>query len=384
MISLIELAEGGGAAFSQKDLRCYSRAMGVDVAPIRGVDTGIGVDEGTWNCDGDASKCSSEASLDVQTAMSINPDAEGHFVSGSWYEAWISYFDLLHTNQHPLPTVISTSYGAGESNGSKGIAITLCNEFYTLAMAGVTTFVAQGDGGASNLGPTPDCREKPLTAGYSVQFPGSCPFVTSVGGSWTPTWGCNDCEVAAMHNGKQGAHGGGTFQQITSSGGYSTIFTKENGYDLSFQEAATRPYTRELNHPDFLNSRAVPDIVSMTANFPIFQGGAWTPLAGTSGAAPTLAAIITHAYSGTRFGWLNPLLYEKLAVNEDNEYFWDITEGNNKWNKEGPVCAGRVGFNCAKGWDPVTGVGSFGSKKAGGAQRFLDVLRNLKMPTSNP
>jgi tripeptidyl-peptidase-1 len=341
------------------------------------------------SCDGNASACSGEAALDVQVAMSINPNAEGHAIGTQGYEGWIAYFDQLHTNKLPLPTVISTSYGDFETKGNVGIAIALCNEFYTLAAAGVTTLAASGDGGAGDFLSTPNCSlEHPLNQSQvePLQIPATCPFVTAVGGSWTPTWGCNDCEVAAMHNGKQGFYTGPWqegnigYLQITSTGGYSKIFTKANGYDLSFQEAATAPYTEKLNNPDFLGSRAIPDIVSMSADFTTFNGGKFSPVAGTSGGSPTLAAILTQAYTGTPFGWINPLLYEKLAENEDNAYFWDITEGNNSWNKMGPVCLGPIGFECAKGWDPVTGVGSFGSSKAGGAQRFLDVLRQGSVP----
>jgi len=113
----------------------------------------------------------------------------------------------------------------------------------------------------------------------------------------------------------------------------------------------------------------------------VFQGGRFTPQAGTSAAAPLVAAIVSQAYNGIPFGWINPLLYQLSALGE-NKYFWDVTEGNNYYAKgqvpdaacHNPIPSG-AGFMCAKGWDPVTGVGSFGSAKARGAQAFLDVLR---------
>merc|ERR1711862_142224 len=101
------------------------------------------------------------------------------------------------------------------------------------------------------------------------------------------------------------------------------------------------------------------------------MAGVASPISGTSAAAPLTAAIISQAYSGTRFGWLNPLIYQK------SELFWDVTSGNNYWAKD-KTCrnpSSGAGFHCAKGWDPVTGVGSFGNSTAKGAQGFLNELR---------
>lgn len=214
-----------------------------------------------------------------------------------------------------------------------------------------------------------------------VQWPASCPFVTAVGGTYTPQWGCGDCETAAMHDNK----GNQTFPSIgfspkptsiTSTGGYSTIFTKENGYDLSFQEAATTPYTQK-HYPTGLNCRGVPDISANSQSYLEYVGGVLDPVAGTSAAAPAMAAIITQAYSGIRFGWINPLIYRMSALG-GNQFFWDVTKGNNFFAKHFPChnpMPDGAGFYCAEGWDPVTGVGSFGSTRARGAQAFLDVLR---------
>lgn len=150
------------------------------------------------------------------------------------------------------------------------------------------------------------------------------------------------------------------------------MFTEEAGYDLSFQKAFTEPYTKK-NHKAGLGKRAYPDIAAPAGPWMTYQGGSIEVQSGTSAAAPTVAAIVASAYSGTRFGWLNPMIYEKSAEG----FFWDITTGNNHWGRgcaKNFVCHSEAGFQTAKGWDPVTGVGTFGNKTAGGAQKFLNAL----------
>lgn len=376
-----------GERFSLKDHECLSRATGATTATVNVV-AGPNTSANSWKCSASnlGPACGGESTLDVQVAMTVNQDAEGQFIAFYNYLDFIYYFDTLHKGNAPLPTVISTSYPyVWESNAEhKGLAVAICNEFYLLATAGVTTFAASGDGGASGSGQ----KETSNINTYNQQSVPSCPFVTSVGGTSTPRWGCSNCETAAMQQAPgvniSGEYNFTNFPMgqilsgcqpneplgcITSGGGYSRWFTEEAGYDLSFQRAATEPYTKKY-YPEGLGRRAFPDISANSQNWMIFQRGGFKITGGTSAAAPTLAAIISQAYVGSRFGWLNPLIYEKYA---EGGYFWDITAGNNYWGENGFVST--VGFNCSEGWDPVTGVGSFGNASAGGAQRFLDVLR---------
>jgi tripeptidyl-peptidase-1 len=74
-------------------------------------------------------------------------------------------------------------------------------------------------------------------------------------------------------------------------------------------------------------------------------------IGGTSAAAPVFAAILTRineerlAVGKSTVGFVNPALYAHPEV------FNDITQGSN------PGC-GTQGFSAAKGWDPVTGLGT--------------------------
>ena len=50
-------------------------------------------------------------------------------------------------------------------------------------------------------------------------------------------------------------------------------------------------------------------------------------------------------------GFLNPFLYKNAG-----KAFFDVVKGTNAIEKSG----GRIkyGFECTKGWDPITGVGT--------------------------
>jgi len=59
--------------------------------------------------------------------------------------------------------------------------------------------------------------------------------------------------------------------------------------------------------------------------------------------------------TGRPLGFLNPLLYTMWAAQPNT--FTDITVGNNKCTEDG--CSSSCkGFITAKGWDPVTGLGT--------------------------
>ena len=49
-------------------------------------------------------------------------------------------------------------------------------------------------------------------------------------------------------------------------------------------------------------------------------------------------------------GFLNPLIYSNADT------FHDVTVGNNKLGRSGLPF--KYGWNCTKGWDPVTGFGT--------------------------
>lgn len=104
------------------------------------------------------------------------------------------------------------------------------------------------------------------------------------------------------------------------------------------------------------NGRATPDVSALGEGFQIILNGTVMSIGGTSASAPTFAGIVSllnEARLGAGkppMGYLNPWLYQNPDV------FTDVTEGSNLFGR-GPFSI-KYGFNCTKGWDPVTGLGT--------------------------
>jgi len=82
---------------------------------------------------------------------------------------------------------------------------------------------------------------------------------------------------------------------------------------------------------------------------------------GTSCSSPIVAGVVSIlndwviANDGKPLGFISPLLYKMAA--EHPAAFTDITKGDNICTEAG-CSSGCQGFYAAKGWDPVTGLGS--------------------------
>jgi len=164
---------------------------------------------------------------------------------------------------------------------------------------------------------------------------------------------------------------GGTEIAVTSSG---AGFTSGGGFSTytnmpSYQKAAVSHYLTEeaskLPPATYFNRshRAYPDISAMGNNFLVYMQsfGGWSPVGGTSAATPTVAGVAAYLndYSynktGKPLGFLNPLLYQMYA--EEPTAFTDVTVGDNKCTEDGCFSSCK-GYEAAKGWDPVTGLGT--------------------------
>jgi tripeptidyl-peptidase-1 len=173
-------------------------------------------------------------------------------------------------------------------------------------------------------------------------FPGTCPWITSVGGTALPpntTSGSTTREIASY--------------KFHSGGGFSNLFPLP-----SYQTAAvTQYYTHHdpgYNASVYNNTRAArgyPDVALASQDYVTPIDGGFMAFSGTSASSPTLGAMIAlingerlKAGKGT-VGFINPVLYAHPEV------FRDVVEGSN------PGC-GTQGFSAVEGWDPVTGLGA--------------------------
>ncbi|GAD94745.1 alkaline serine protease AorO [Paecilomyces variotii No. 5] len=264
------------------------------------------------------------------------------------------YKGQLQCGVYKPTNVISISYGSAEADLPISYQRRQCNEFMKLGLQGVSVLVASGDSGVAGRGgdPTPsNCLGKDGKV-FAPDFPATCPYITAVGATYLPLGADaqKDEEVAVT--------------SFPSGGGFSNIYKAPD-----YQTDAVAAYFKEKNPPykyyeSVDNSsfaagggiynrigRAYPDVAAIGDNVVIYTSGAPTLIGGTSAASPVFAAILTRineeliAKNKSTVGFVNPILYAHPEV------FNDITVGNNSG-------CGTPGFYAAKGWDPVTGLGT--------------------------
>ncbi len=271
-----------------------------------------------------------EAALDVQYVSALGNNISTTF----WYspggygpenEPFVAF--LANVSALPdstLPHTISISYGDNENTVPYPYAVKTRTGFMALGARGVSVLVSSGDGGVSG-GQSGPCGPGDT---FIPTFPAGLSVITSVGGT------NGQPETAASF----------------SSGGFSDYWPIPK-----FQAAAIQAYKDLGVAPPqkYWNASGagIPDVSAFAENFQVVVGGKTIGVAGTSCSAPTvsgLVALLNDARLGAgkkALGFLNTLFYTNAAA------FTDVTTGSN------PGC-GTQGFPAAKGWDPVTGLGS--------------------------
>ncbi|KAK4236850.1 peptidase S8/S53 domain-containing protein [Achaetomium macrosporum] len=245
--------------------------------------------------------------------------------------------------------VISVSYGSNEDARPASYRARECAEYMKLGLMGVTVLFSSGDDGVAGLRGQcvkPDGSYTPVGAEYgrfNPMFPGTCPWITSVGGTALPpnssTIHQQTREIASY--------------KFFSGGGFSNLFPLP-----SYQASAVSQYYAHhdpgYNSSTYNNTRAVrgyPDVALAAQDYVTGIDGGFMAFSGTSASSPTFGAMIA-LINGERMkagkgpvGFINPVLYAHPEV------FRDVVEGKN------PGC-GTDGFSAVEGWDPVTGLGA--------------------------
>ncbi|KAL6700777.1 peptidase S8/S53 domain-containing protein [Trichoderma pleuroticola] len=228
-----------------------------------------------------------------------------------------------------------------------------CSEWMKLSLQGVTIVGATGDFGVGGNGG--GCIED-ANGNFTIFNPltlTNCPYVLAVGST----------QLAPGHSDGKEGHEIATSYYI-SSGGFSNIYPtpdwQKSAVDKYFNENPT-PY-KYYNTTEGKNigagggifnrgGRGFPDVsavgfqVVSVGNDNVRLGG------GTSAAAPIVASILTRINTERlkagmpTLGFVTPALYANPSVLND------VTVGNSSG-------CGTPGFSAAKGWDPVTGLGT--------------------------
>lgn len=322
-IGLYELAP-----HSATDVSTYFNCFGLTNA----VST-VAVDGGAGTPGGDGTL---EADLDIEQAATQSPDAS--IIS---YEGPNSQVGALNLWQSIVSSdvaqVVSTSWGEceqvmGLAPGGGGGYTSL---FEQAAMQGQSIFAASGDAGSE------DCFPQDDSTSLAVDYPGSDPEVTSVGGT-TLTQGSevvwNDClsdeGPSCAETDAHGAGGGG-ISRVESQPSYQSVVGSASG-------------------------REVPDVSANAGTPMVFYdagigGSGYGVATGTSFGAPFWAGLVADRNDGctAATGLFNPALYSLYGENAYGSAFTDITSGNNDlFGKHGGT------YEAATGYDEASGIGS--------------------------
>ncbi|MCJ1484230.1 hypothetical protein MMC06_004398 [Schaereria dolodes] len=242
--------------------------------------------------------------------------------------------------------VISTSYAYNEHDLTPFYEMRQCQEYAKLGVQGTTVLYSSGDYGVAGNGgqcidPTTGAYNNGTSGLFNPSFPGTCPYITSVGATQIKPGASVTAPEEACET------------VIFSGGGFSNVFPLP-----SYQAAAVKGFF--ANHPPpygadrFNNSqqtRGFPDVSANGANYVIAIDGSFSLVYGTSASSPTFGSVITLVNEAridvgkSSVGFLNPTLYANPGVLND------ITSGGNQG-------CGTPGFTATTGWDPVTGLGT--------------------------
>ena len=297
-----------------------------------------------------------ETTLDVEWMAAIAPDATVDQVtaastSNANFDAMYSYIVNDMSKDH----IVSTSWGDCEAEYGSDLSTdeSLFQQAYT---EGQWWLSAAGDDGVDDCG----------NGTKGVDFPGSSPYVVSVGGTsvtpssttggtytgyksesvWDDLLGCTSVSTC---NSEGGGAGGG---------GVSIDYAKP-----SFQKALVPSGTmREVPDvalmADDCDSPSGTSVCDSGANggYWVYFEGSWqNGWGGTSFAAPEWGAflgLIQQRYGSTAIASPLVRLYALGGSSSYHSYFHDVTSGCNTYD-------GVTGFCAASGYDEASGLGSF-------------------------
>lgn len=313
-----------------------------------------------------------EGGLDVQAMLSIGwptplitwstggqpPFMPDLFTPENTNEPYLTFLDYILSQPDPLPSVISTSYDDDEQTVPKDYAIETCKRLAQLGARGVTVLFASGDSG---IGQDAVCftNDGKNTSTFLPNFPSTCPYVTSVGGTYKVN------PEVAVYRARPGR------PVYTAGGGFSYYFKRPK-----YQDDAVPAYVKNIVDPlgyDGLydpEGRGYPDIAGQALNYSTYYNGSLLPISGTSMSTPLIGAIMALvndalvAKGKPTLGFLNvsTLLVYLFDYHTDSRQPWVYSSGKAAFNDilsgSAAGCSTSQGLPAAEGWDAVTGYGT--------------------------
>jgi len=328
-----------------------------------------------------------EASIDLEWSAAMAPGATILFVNGPD----VMQDAMTYAIDNNIAPIVTTSYGGCEPVWGTTDLAQLAALFKQAAAQGQTVVAASGDDGAADcdLGPS-------ASQGLTVDFPGSSPYVTSLGGTQlndgsgtgaTQYW--SNSEGSTTNGGSALGYIPEVVWNDTTSGGYggtgggpSQYFSKpawQQGTGVPNDGSRDTPdisLSASDAHDQFLYCMNVSAGTSCTTGFR--AADTTVNVAGGTSISSQLfggmLALIQQKTGGARLGNVNPLLYAfgnaakyytpgATILTNANVVFNDITSGDNKMpctvsTPNCPYGGGSMGFISGNGYDLATGWGS--------------------------
>jgi kumamolisin len=333
----VGLLEFGGGYFD-KDLELFCKLAGVGVPKVLPVST-----DGTPTNAHDGEE--GEVMLDIEIVSGLCPKSSIVVYFAQFDEqGWITILDAVMKDAQNDPGVVSCSWGLAEDTDVwTHQAQTQVNEsLQEAAHLGITVCVAAGDDGSSDA----------VTDGKAhVDFPGSSPYVLSVGGTTIPKKGGAGADIVWKEGDGLRADNGGS-----TGGGVSTVFARpswQSGVKIKSVD------------PGAIVGRCVPDLAANAdwdaSPYLLVVDGKSQANGGTSAATPLCAALVglinAQRGAGKRIGYLTPLLYQADGGGTIGAAgCTDVVSGDNNTDKIG-------GYSAGPGYDAVSGWGTPNGKK---------------------
>ena len=330
------------------DIQHYASCYTVNGQPLNPQIANVTVDGGAGNGAG-----SGEAALDIENVIGLAPQANIAVYEGpnSGSGPYDTFSQII--SQH-VAQVVTASWGQCEFINGTGEASAENTLFQEAAAQGQSIVSASGDEGAEDCFPTPPTAQ--------VDDPASQPYVTGVGGTKVDSLGPRPLESVWNDMYPTGASGGGVSTiwkmpayQSNTPGSLHVINSGSSGSTCG----ASSGYCREVPDVAAEADPATGYVIYWNGNNTagVGQPTKWQVVGGTSGAAPTWAALIalvnaSAACHGLPIGFANPALYQAAATAYAND-FNDTVSGNNDMTG-----SNGGAFAAGAGYDMATGLGS--------------------------
>jgi subtilase family serine protease len=341
----IVIIDSYGSPTITQDLKIFDKGFGIPDPPSFKILAPLGThtfddtvaDDDAWAL---------ETSLDVEWAHAIAPSAgivlltspvdETQGIQGLPEFLQLEQYAL---NNH-LGNIISQSWGTAENTLFTNADMHIFDDFNNFYKQAAAQNVTSGDYGTAN----DEVGDNDVFPYPTVLFPGSSPYVTTVGGT----------EIQTDANGNYQGETAWDVDPVVATGGGISQHYAEPAYQQAHLPAAMQ---QQLNGfrgtPDIAYDAYAGSSVLMYMGFRGADKAGYYNVGGTSAGAPQWAAItaIANQYSHCELGFLNPALYSLADSSAYSKDFHDITEGYNG-------LYGVPGYNAGPGWDLLTGWGS--------------------------